>query len=470
MTLAQFLQIVLARRKVALGVFFGVVATTIILSLVLPKQYTAETTLSIEVAAADPVTGVVLAGQLMPSYLATQVEIISSHNAALHVVDSLGLDKLPDVQARFADEAGGKGDIRDWLADLLLKKLDVKPSRESNIVTISYTSGDPKFASALANGFAQAYIRTVIDIRTAAAQQNNAFFQEQIKGLQNSLEDAQKRLADFQQVQGITTTDEHVDVETQRLSDISAQLVAAQAQTFDAQSRARVGADVAPDVLNNPLIQQLKNTLTQKEAAFKELSEREGVNHPRYKEAQAELEATRQQLETLKKQYTTGLSDAASNSATRMRALQQALAQQKGKVLELKTERSKLDVLQRNVDNAQKAYDLAMARLAETALESRSNVANVGILKSAPEPIEPSRPRLAINIILSIFVGTVLAIGIAVLAELRDRRIRSVADIDLLLGIPVLANLSIATSKKEAKGRGLFRFVTNFRLAKGARA
>jgi uncharacterized protein involved in exopolysaccharide biosynthesis len=37
----------------------------------------------------DPVTGVTLPGQLLPGYMATQVDIITSKNVALRVVDRL---------------------------------------------------------------------------------------------------------------------------------------------------------------------------------------------------------------------------------------------------------------------------------------------------------------------------------------------------------------------------------------------
>ena len=64
--------------------------------------------------------------------------------------------------------------------------------------------------------------------------------------------------------------------------------------------------------------------------------------------------------------------------------MQTALAEQKGKVLELKAQRSQMDILQRGVDSAQRIYDIAQQKLAESAMESNSNVTNVAVLKAAP--------------------------------------------------------------------------------------
>ncbi|WP_297572288.1 chain length determinant protein EpsF [uncultured Deefgea sp.] len=440
MTFEQLLNILRARKWIAISVFFTVILTTLLVSVSLPKQYTAEATLALDVKAADPVTGQQIAGYMAPSYMATQVEMISSQNTALKVVDTLGFAQLPEAQAQFQEATNGRGDIRNWFAESLLKGLDVKPSRESNIINLEYTATDPKFAAALANNFAKAYIRTSIDIKTDAAQQNNVFFQEQLKSLQSNLEKAQNKLSEYQQTNGIVGSDERLDVETQRLNELSSQVVGAQSQTYDAQSRAR-GGNVAPDVLNNPLIQQLKGQLAVQEAKYNQLSEKNGANHPHNQQAMAELNSTRNQLNELMGQYAGGLNSAAGNSASRQASLNTALQAQKEKILDLKSQRAAIDVLLRNVDSAQRSYDLALQRFSQTMLESRSDQSNISIIKSAPEPMKHSSPKTLLNFILAIFVGGLLAIGFAMLAELADRRIRSKDDIEVMLGLTVLADL-----------------------------
>ena len=442
MSLQQFLLILRARRLALLGVWGTVVVTALVVSLLLPKQYTAEAVIAIDTVKLDPISNLPMSGQLIPGYLATQVDILTSHETALKVVDMLHLDQYAEAKEQFADATGGKGSLRDWLADNLLKNLDVKPSRESNAITLSYTSPDPAFSSALANNFVEAYKQVIIDIRTSSAQQNNLFFRKQIDELQKKLEQAQGALSAYQQQEGIVATDERMDIETQRLAEISSQLVAAQTQSIDANSRSQNQQGVAPDVLNNPLIQQQKSMVAQLEGKFRQIAAKEGPNHPQYQQAQAELGAARAQLANLIKQYTAGLSSSAENAEQRLAKLQQAQAEQKRRVLQLKEQRARLDILQRGVDNAQRIYDLAMQKLAESAMESNSDATNVAVLKAAPEPTKHSSPKLLINLILALFLGGLLGTGFALLLELQDRRIRSAADLEQLLKLPVLADLS----------------------------
>ncbi|WP_028536220.1 chain length determinant protein EpsF [Paludibacterium yongneupense] len=456
MTLELFLQILKARRRLAFLVGGTVVLLTLVVSLIWPKQYTASTSLAIDVKANDPVTGLPTTASMLPGYLQTQVDILTSQATALNVVDALGLTRIPEAQHKFMTETGGKGTIRDWLASSLLKGLDVVPGRESSVISLSYTATDPKFASTLANSFAQEYIHTLVDMRAAAAQQNNAFFQQQLKVLQANLEQAQKKLADYQQQQGLIATDEKLDVETQHLGEITSQLVGAQSATFDAQARAR-GADAAPDVLNNPLVQQLKNQLAQAEVKFKEEAERTGPNHPHYQQALASLNATRQQLADVTRQYAGGLNNAASNSAARQAALLNAAKVQKDKLLELKSQRSVAGVLESEVANAQRAYDQALQRYSQTMLESRSDLANVAVLEAASEPLRPSRPLIMLNLIVSILVGAVLGVGASMLGELLNRRVRSVSDLEAMLELPVLAVIKPDAKPRFRRGIGFLR-------------
>lgn len=57
-------------------------------------------------------------------------------------------------------EANGVGDIKDWIADLLIKNLEVTPSRESSLIDVAFTAVDPQFAALVANAFAEEFIRT----------------------------------------------------------------------------------------------------------------------------------------------------------------------------------------------------------------------------------------------------------------------------------------------------------------------
>ncbi len=63
---------------------------------------------------------------------------------------------------------------------------------------------------------------------------------------------------------------------------------------------------------------------------------------------------------------------------------------------------------------------------------------------------------MILNVLLSLFLGTLLGVGIGFLVELLDRRVRSGQDIAAGLEIPVLAEVTKNSSVLEALRR-LFR-------------
>ncbi|WP_020162412.1 chain length determinant protein EpsF [Cycloclasticus pugetii] len=457
MSFYQFMVILLARKKIALLAFFITVATTLALSLMLPKSFEATTTLIVNYKGTDPVTGMVLPAQLMPGYMATQVDIIGSQNVALKVVNTLGLDKSPAAIEAFADNTQGEGNITEWLAGALLKNLDVRPSRESSAINLVFDGSDPQFAAAVANAFADAYIQTSLQLKVEPSVRAAEWFNDQVASLRENLVDAQRKLTSYQRDKGIVSLDQRLDVENSRLSQISQQLVIAQAEAFDSASRRQEANNAGsifenPDILKNPLIQNMKANLSSAEANLAEVRQRLNTNHPSYRAALAEVSNLRSKLNNELKAVTVSLSNTESISDQRVQDLQQAMDAQKQRLLDTNQERAEMAILQRNVENAQNILDIAMQRFSQTSMEGQANQSDVAILNPAVAPIKHSSPKLLVNMILSVFLGSILAVGLALLAELIDRRVRTPEDISVGLNIPVLGVLKRrASSAKKAR-------------------
>ncbi len=451
MNFSQFLLILKARGLLALLALGVTVATTLTVSLLLPKSYTATTTLIVDSKAKDPVTGIVLPAQLIPGYIATQVDIIQSQNVALKVVDGLKLADNPNVKADFMASGEGQGDIRHWLAELLLKKLDVQPSRESSVIQLGFEGTDPRFAALISNAFAQAYINTNLELKVEPARQTSAWYDGKIKELRLALEQAQAKLTDYQREKGLFASDERLDVETARLAELSSQLVMAQAQTFDSTSRQKQSSDALPEIMNSPVVQSLRADIARAESKIAELAEKVGKNHPQFQRAEAELVSLREKLTGEVRTATRGVSSTAKVAQQREGDLRGSLAAQKSRVLDLKQKRDELTVLMHDVENAQRTYDAALQRQNQTSLESQSNQTDVAILNPAMPPVEASSPKVLLNVILSVFLGSLLGIGLAFLMEMIDRRVRSSDDLISGLDITVLGEIS-----KFKKARGSF--------------
>ena len=455
MNLQQFLLILRARYKLILLVLLATVVSTAIVSLLLPKQYIAASALVVDVKSPDPIVGVYLPAAAMPGYMPTQVDILNSDRVAQKVVQITKLDQDALRKAQWQEATGGKGKIGAWLATQLQRGLDVKPSRESNVINISYKAADPAAAANFANAFAQAYIDTTIELKVEPARQYARWFELQGKSLRDSLESAQNRLSEYQQRKGIVASDERLDNETAKLNELSAQLTVVQGQTSDAQSKLRSGgaSGTLPEVAQNSLITNLKVDISRLEGKLQEVSGNLGNNHPQYQRMQLEIAELKKRLALETRAITSGFSTSRAVGRDKEAGLSAAIEKQKQKLLEIKRQRGELGVLQRDVDSAQKAFDAVSQRYNQARLESQSTQTNVALLTSASEPTAAASPKVLLNILASIFLGTLLGLGAAFLIELLDRRVRSMDDLADMAELSLLGMIPQAATATNRAGR-----------------
>ncbi|SRR5579859_75585 len=450
MSLNQFLVILRARWRIALGIFLAVVALISFASLIWPRQYTATASIVID-SKSDPVAaagGAAANGQPQTAYVNTQADIVASYRVAQRVVRMLKLDQQPEARKLWAK--GPNDDISVTIANFILqKKLAVAPAHDSpthasNVIDISVQWSDPVTAAALANGFAQSAIETNIELKVEPAKQYASWFDQRSRALRADLAEKQKLLSDFQSKNGIIATDEKLDVENARLAELSTELVTIQGLRQDSQSRQRqVGADInsLPEVLQSPVIQSLKAALAQAEAKRPDIAARLGRNHPDYQAVEGEISNLRSRIAQESANIAASLGSTTQVNVRRENEVRQALEAQKKRVLELKYQHDQAAIFQSDVNAAQRDLDEVSQRLAQSNLESLTQQTNVVQLSTAFVPKNPSSPKIIINLILAVFLGAVLGIGAAVATEMGDRRVREDEDMVEVLGVPLLGKI-----------------------------
>ncbi len=438
MSLSSLLRILLARWWITAALVVVCVGAMVVVSLLLPRKYTASTELIMEGKVQDRVTG-----ELVPArsgYMSTQAEIIRSRKVASRVYEYLPADLKTLVQSKADEVQEGEPKPEAWLAGHVRANLTVSPGSDSNVMTVSMTSEDPDLAAGTVNALAQAYIDTAIELRAAPAQRFSKWYQGQLEVLRERLREARRDFSSFQKEHGIVGLTEQLDLQNTRLSELSSLLV--QAQDQSTQDALRGGADnrvIA--TVDSPVVQSLRTELARAEAELEDLSTRYGSRHPEYRRQISEVEALRQSLANEQKLVASGLSSTADVSESRLKELQAAFDAQKQKVLDLKGKRDELELLQQEVHMAEEAYNAVAGRASANSLESRLAETSVTVLNQAIPPSLPSSPNVKLNLVIATALGLLLGIAVSLIMELTNRRVRSYTDIEEMLGLPVLAYL-----------------------------
>jgi polysaccharide biosynthesis transport protein len=456
MNFKQFLAILRARWIVALSVFALVAGGTLLVSLFLPKSYIATASVVIDMKP-DPIGGLLGGGGLTPALVETQLDIIQSDRVATRVVRNLKLNENPQTRTQWQESTNSQGDFDLWLAETLQRSLEARPSRASGVITITYRSPDPKFATALANAFAAAYLQVSLELRVDPAKQYSSFFDGRVKEARENLERVQAKASAYQRENNIISIDERFDVETSRLNELSTQLVMLQAQTAESgirQTQAQsASGDKMQEVLNNPVISSLKADLARGEVRLQEMGARFGDSHPSIVEARASVAEIKERLSSETRRVVGGVGVTNTISRQRESELRQALEAQRSKVLKLKAIRDEGVLLLRDAENTQRLFEQMSIRSSQSSIESQTNQTNITILSEARTPSRPSAPRVFLNTALGSILGLALAIAVALGTEGVDRRFRLPSDILDALGLPIIGAIPAPSSRFLGGGR-----------------
>lgn len=443
MNLNTLIGILLARKLAIIATTLGALLAAVLLIVVTPKTYTAATDLLVDGRGLDPISGQSQPARMTGGYLATQADIIRSRNVASKVIEQLSLSHSPAMIKAAKLSGDARLDERRML-NFLAKGLAVNPKRDSSLLTIAFQAQDPVLAADLANAFAQAYMFTNLELRIEPAKQTAQWYNQQLAGLRTELIDKQNALSTYQEEHNILASSDRLDLESTKLAELSSMLIAVQNERLNSQSRSDQIANtkrgqLETRALDNPQVQKLATDLAQAQARLTEIATQVGENHPQYRQALSEVGTLKKQMNRMLELISGSLQSSVELSQAREDQLKAELAHQKEVVLQLSRNRNELTLLGQEVDNAQAAYDAALARSAQTRLESQIAATDVAILNSAITPLRPTSPKPAMTIVLAGIAGLLLGFALALCWEWLDQRIRSVMDLEQGLGLAVLA-------------------------------
>ncbi|MFT3735044.1 MAG: chain length determinant protein EpsF [Rhodocyclaceae bacterium] len=470
MSLRHLLLVLRSRWRTVVAVLLVCVLATAAVNLSMPMQYRAAATVVVNVKGNDPVAGnTAQQTQVVPGYLATQVGIVASDRVVKRVIAALHLTEDTALRDKWR-AAGEQGELDAWIAARLLKQLQVRPAQEGNLIHIAVNWENAVRAAQIANTFAQAYIDVNLELKVEPAKQYASWFEERNQVLRKNLEQAQQRLSEYQRNKGIVaTSDARLDVENLRLNELSSQLTALQGLRADSESRQKqAGADRnnLTEVLQNPVIVGLKSEHSKLEAKRADMGVRLGDQHPEMQRLNSEIAAVRDRITQETNRVAASLGVTNQVNMQRENEIRSGLNAQRQRVLELGRQRDEIAVLQNDVANAQRAYDVVTQRLAQTSLESQNQTTNVMIITPALAPLFPDSPRIKVNLVLALLCGAFLGVAFALLAERIDPRVHGAEHLRNALAVPVFGSLEM-TRRVRTRGSRLGMRMHNRALAQG---
>lgn len=445
LSFGQLFAILLARQRTVWWALVLCFIATIAITKLIPKSYTATADIFIDFKANDPLAGRQFSPMLDESYMQTQIDMIRSEEVAIQVIKATKM--MADPAIREMVEKEGEVKARSILVAQVVNSLEVVLRNSSRVVELRYVSHDPIHARDALNAALRAYMDLVLRISSAPAKSRQQQYTVQLETLRLELDTIQKSITEYQQQNGIVDADERLDIGSRQLSELSSRTSAVQGLRLEANAKLRgieallksgvTAADI-PEVARQTGIAELKLKLAELDRQMAEVGSVYGRNHPKFKTALAEREVVSLRLGREARVALVAVLAEERRFDQQERVLLDDIKNQQTDMLEKKKHRDVISSYQRQFESVQKIYNSAVQKYDELLIASTVNSVSLSVLRWAEAPYSHSKPKLKLNLLMSIPVGLLFGLGLVFLMEINDRRLRHVHDLETALDMPVL--------------------------------
>jgi len=445
-------------RRPALVCFAIIVGTVAIASFVMTPVYKATTRILIEREAPK----VLNMQDLLPvdvnstEFYQTQYKVLQSRSLALRVIQALNLSENPVFNPPKSQHGStlDKKAKETLLADKLSKRLKIDPIRNSRLVDISYESTDRHLASDIVNMTAKGFIEQNIAWASETSGEAKDFLTKQIEEQKKTLEESEQALQAYKERYGIVQITpfqgdkEKENIAMQKLGGLTGRLVDEQTRRVEVEARYKEVQDLLskgvpiesmPQVMDNYLIQRLKENEARLVTQMSELSQKYGKKHPKMTQLKSEIEANRQKIKSESQNVLASIKNELAIARAREANARIAVEGQKAETQKLSERSIEYSVLAREADKNRELYENLLKRLKETSVAGELGTTNVRIVDRAEVPVTPSRPKPLQYILLSVVVGLFMGGGLAFFFEYLDNTIKTPDDIEKYVEAPCLA-------------------------------
>ncbi|MEG3153843.1 GumC family protein [Sphingomonas sp. RB1R13] len=452
LSFADWIEAVRFRWKLVALVTFVLTLIALLYVIIAPRSYQASSSLLLDTRAADPLRDNKSddSKDNAREIIATQADLIRSPSVSDLAAANAGVNRDPNVIAKWKKETDGDKPFDGWMRERMLKSLDVVPGKDSNILVIQVKSKDPVEAARIANGFATASVASQYRLRTQPAKNYAVWLEQRLGTAKNNVIQSQNALSSFVRATGITN-DGDMSSEGTQMAEVATQLATAEARAAAARQSTFAGAQSRGDAEKSVSIQELRKQVAVTSGTLSNMRATFGPDYPDVKRTEAELNTLQGQL-TKQLSSTTGAFGAARSgeasaergaagaSEARLRSL---ASQQRARVEKMGVNLAEYGRLKNEFVASQKNFNDLNDRLERMRLQGNVPQTEVQILDRASPPLEPTWPKPGLIIALTILLGLILGAIWAIVLEALDPRVRSWSGLERLLGAPVLATLTL---------------------------
>jgi uncharacterized protein involved in exopolysaccharide biosynthesis len=386
------------------------------------------------------------------------VEMFQGRNILEQVIHDVGATKIyPGIDKAPWIPLGSSAKLSPADRALLIfqKKISVEAVKKSNIINITFQHKDPAVAAQVVNKLVDVFLDQHLKVYQEPGGYN--FFSSQVSVLEKKLKDSEQELKGFKNNNRIISLEEQKSVLLKQISDLELELAKTKSDRSEAQgklqalkqSSAGLSAErtLGQETDFNPQSMSLiRNKISDLRLEEEKLLSSYTEQNENVIRVRKELAQARELLAKEEKTYhNKALATVGQNlSALKSKEFQQEtqLAKCQAELTKINSVEIQLKELERQVKINEDNYQLYLKKMEEarisTAMDSQK-IASISIVEPAQAPLKPIKPKVLLNIILSLLLGACASIGLAFSLEYFSHTFSRPEDVEQQASMRVLA-------------------------------
>lgn len=346
----------------------------------------------------------------------------------------------------------------------------------TNILELRYQSQNRNHAAEFLNAVAQAMVEENIKTISSDATKVRQFLEQKVPIARQRLQKAELAETRYRQTSGVVSIDDQTKSLVASLADLENQERSLAAQLQETRSRDASLRQItnARNIKNayasvregqDEQLKVLRAKLTDIETKLIEARIKFEDAHPTVQN----LTGQRNQLRSL---YTEQMLRVSSNSSSdnvndtandqisqtlysdlitndiqrlaienKLNAIRSMRANIQGRLALLPSKQQPLTILTREREEAAESLKFLQSKLEEAQITEAQKVSNIRIIEQAEVPDTPASPKRAVVLVIAVFFGSILSVGVILLLEVMDNTLRDASEAEELLKLPLLGVL-----------------------------
>ena len=319
--------------------------------------------------------------------------------------------------------------------------------KETRLIDIGYTHGDPDIAAKITNAVAETFVRSNLEKKNETNTSTSEFLSKRVTELQNQIHLDEEKLLGYAKSNQILSLDASQNTVVERLAGLNKQLL--EAENDRKMAEAEYNAAKAPGAAS-ALAEAGDKDVNESEQKLADLKQKRAQllvdateEAPEVKEVEQQINEVQKHLNETRTRNTstllTNLETKYRQSLSREQALRTSFNQQKGETLSQNEAAINYRILQQEIETNKGLLDNLLQRSKENDVVLAGRPNNISVVDYAIVPDFPVGPARMRSVMLAFVLALALGVGLALFLEYLDDTIHSTDDVEKFLRLPALA-------------------------------